>query len=75
MVLTSFGGRKVIIAACRDISHQIERETERLRIEKLEAVQQVAGGIAHEFSQPMQSLVTIAELLSGETVMDHPKQK
>ena len=75
MVLTSFGGNKVIIAACRDISHQIEREKERLRIEKLEAVQQVAGGIAHEFSQPMQSLVTIAELLGGESARDQVKQK
>lgn len=75
MVITSFGGSDVIIAACRDISHQIEDEKERLRIEKLEAVQQVAGGIAHEFSQPMQSLVTIAEILSGNTDVNPEKQR
>lgn len=65
MVTTSFGGRKVIIAACRDISEQMEREAERLRLEKLEAVRQIAGGIAHEVSQPLQGLVTIADLLEN----------
>ncbi len=71
MVATSFGGRKVIISACRDISEQIEREAERVRLEKLEAVRQITGGIAHEVSQPLQGLVTIADLLdSPETPVE-----
>lgn len=63
-VVTSFGDRKVFIIACRDITQQLEMQKEMLRIEKLEAVRQVAGGIAHEFSQPLQGLITIAEILN-----------
>jgi len=71
MIQTSFGGRNVVIATSRDISNQVALEQERLRLEKLEAVQQVAGGIAHEFSQPLQALLTVAELLhSGKMPPD-----
>ncbi len=63
LVITTFGKRKVYIAASRDISHQLEIQRERMRAEKLETVRQVAGGIAHEFSQPLQGLMSIAELL------------
>ncbi len=63
MVMTNFGSRQVVIAATRDISQQITVEQERLRLEKLEAVRQVTGGIAHEFNQPLQGLMTIADIL------------
>lgn len=68
MVITTFGGRDVIVAACRDVSQQLIMETKKLRIEKLEAVRQVAGGIAHEFSQPLQGLVTISEIIGKESI-------
>jgi PAS domain S-box-containing protein len=63
MVVTKFGSRQVVVAATRDISQQIVIEQERLRLEKLEAVRQVTGGIAHEFNQPLQGLMTIADIL------------
>ncbi len=66
MVMTSFGGKQVVIAASRDISAQMERDAERLRLEKLEAVRHITGGIAHEISQPLQGLVTIADLLEDD---------
>lgn len=62
-VMTVFGSRKVFIVASRDISQQLEIQRERVRVEKLETVRQVAGGIAHEFSQPLQGLISIAEIL------------
>ncbi len=63
VVATDFEGRKVFIASCRDISQQKLLENERLRIEKLDTVRKIAGGLAHEFSQPLQGLTTIVDLL------------
>jgi len=62
-VATDFEGRKVFIASCRDISQLRQLEKERLRIEKLDTVRKIAGGLAHEFSQPLQGLTTIVDLL------------
>ena len=62
-VATDFEGRKVFIASCRDISQRRQLENERLRIEKLDTVRKIAGGLAHEFSQPLQGLTTIVDLL------------
>ncbi|MFH0765837.1 MAG: PAS domain S-box protein [Calditrichota bacterium] len=67
-VYTSFGRKKVFVMACRDITQQLEHEQERLHMEKLEAVRQVAGGIAHEFSQPLQGLLTISEIMETATL-------
>ncbi len=66
-VMTTFGSRRVFIVASRDISQQLEIQRERVRIEKLETVRQVAGGIAHEFSQPLQGLISIAEILDDQS--------
>jgi len=63
VVATDFEGRKVYIASCRDTSQQRSLEQERLRTEKLDAARKVAGGLAHEFSQPLQSLMTIVDLI------------
>jgi len=63
LVATDFEGRKVFIASCRDISQQKSLERERLRVEKLDAARKMAGGLAHELSQPLQGLTTIADLL------------
>lgn len=74
MVVTTFGSRQVAIAAIRDISQQIKIEQERLRLEKLEAVRQVTGGIAHEFNQPLQSLMTIAEIIELDKLSPEAQQ-
>jgi len=64
LALTKLAGRSVIIASCRDISDQLEIERERMRIVKLDAVRNIAGGIAHEISQPLQSLVIISDIVT-----------
>jgi len=63
VVATEFEGKKVFIANCRDITQQRALEQERLRVEKLDAARKIAGGLAHEFSQPLQGLTTIVDLL------------
>lgn len=72
-VATDFEGHKVFIASCRDISQQKLLEMERLRLEKLDTVRKIAGGLAHEFSQPLQGLTTIVDLLASPklTIADH----
>ncbi len=64
LALTKLAGRSVIITNCRDISAQLEIEHERMRIIKLDAVRNMAGGIAHEISQPLQSLVIISDIIT-----------
>ncbi len=73
-VATDFEGRKVFIASCRDISQQKVLEIERLRIEKLDAVRKIAGGLAHEFSQPLQGLTTIVDLLGHPGLTIHAQE-
>ena len=47
--------------------HKMEKQLREIELsrkqEKLEAVQQLAGAVAHEFNQPLQSLMIISELL------------
>jgi len=68
MTRTKLSGRNVLISSCRDISQQVELEQERMQIAKLDAVREMAGGIAHEASQPLQSLMSISDILNyGDT--------
>lgn len=64
-VATELSGRRVFIAASRDITHQKLLEQQRLHSQKLEVVRQMAGGLAHELSQPLQALVTIADIIEN----------
>jgi len=75
VVATDFEGRKVYIASSRDVSQQRSLEQERLRVEKLDAARKVAGGLAHEFSQPLQGLTTIVDLLNEPSVSDSVRQE
>jgi PAS domain S-box-containing protein len=57
----SGGGMAVVIV--EDVTARHDSEEERLRIEKLEAVMRLAGGLAHEISQPLAAVSGRAELL------------
>jgi PAS domain S-box-containing protein len=65
-------GLAVVVA--EDVTSEREGDRERLRAEKLEAVMRLAGGLAHEISQPLAAVSGRAELLemalaeSGEGV-------
>jgi PAS domain S-box-containing protein len=72
-VLTEFEGRRVYIVSCRDISQQKILEMERLRLQKIEATRELAGGLAHELSQPLQALITIVDILL-QTSLNPDKQ-
>ncbi len=68
MALAHLSGQIVIISSFRDISEQKEIEKERMRTARLDAVRKIAGAIAHEANQPLQSLMSIADIVSEEDV-------
>ncbi len=61
----TYGGRRVVIAAARDISERKRAEAEQLRAHKLDAIGVLAGGIAHDFNNLLQGVfgfLTVAKL-------------
>jgi len=63
-------GRNVLLAASRNVSDQRQLEEQRVRAQKLDAVRQITGGPPHELSQPLQALVTIAELITRPELIE-----
>ncbi len=57
------GGADMAVVVVADVSEQHSSEMERLRAEKLEAVMRLAGGLAHEISQPLAAVSGRTELL------------
>jgi PAS domain S-box-containing protein len=64
-----FGGQKLVLCVCRDITERKRAEEERLRLEqdlrqaqKLESIGNLAGGIAHDFNNILSSIIGYTEL-------------
>lgn len=62
-------GRRVNVSAVRDISHRIEMEEEKNKLEaqlnqarKMESVGTLAGGIAHDFNNILSAVIGYTEL-------------
>ncbi len=75
-------GRRVHIAAIRDISERIEAEKEHKRLEdqlrqaqKLEAVGTLAGGIAHDFNNLLAPIIGYAEMALLKTPDQGPMRR
>jgi two-component system cell cycle sensor histidine kinase/response regulator CckA len=61
-------GEKLFTVILRDISARRRMEAELLQAQKMEAVGQLAGGIAHEFNNFLGVVLGYSELLSEEAV-------
>lgn len=62
--------KKLVAASVRDITQRKLAEKEIREKEKLSVVFELAGGICHEFSQPLQIITGSCELLNTYTDLD-----
>jgi PAS domain S-box-containing protein len=71
-------GSSMAVVLVEDITERHASERENLRVEKLEAIMRLAGGLAHEISQPLAAVSGRAELLEmaleGEGAADNPPE-
>lgn len=60
-------GQTLIIAIGRDVSNQKLLETELFHAQKMEVVGQLAGGMAHDFSNLLQVILGYADLILDDS--------
>ncbi|NTW07315.1 MAG: PAS domain S-box protein, partial [Syntrophaceae bacterium] len=60
-----------IIGIARDLTERKRAEQERLRLEKLQGVLEMAGAICHEINQPMQIISGYSEMLLANASENH----
>jgi len=76
------GEQALILGVVRDVSEQ-KRSAEALRSlegqlrqsQKLEAVGQLAGGVAHDFNNVLTAITGYADLLLGDLAVEDPKRQ
>lgn len=60
---------------CKDITEQIKREEEMRHTEKMRAIGQLAGGVAHDFNNQLAAIIGFADLISeDENISDISKK-
>ncbi|MBW1641295.1 MAG: response regulator [Deltaproteobacteria bacterium] len=64
--------RNFVLCVARDISERKLAEEERLKVEKLQGVIEMAGAVCHEVNQPLQIISGLADLLSLDTQESDP---
>jgi len=65
---TTIGGEGRVLAVVRDVDERKKIEKELRQSEKLSAIGQLAGGVAHDFNNQLGGILGYAEILRNETV-------
>ena len=73
--LSSFGGQAANIGVCRDISERVELERKNREVEKLGALANLAGSLAHEINNPLTAIKMNLQLFSEQQLPDDARRK
>ena len=60
------------VAAKRDVTNEAALENQLRQAQKMEAIGLLAGGVAHDFNNMLQSVLGFAELARGRVLPNHP---
>jgi two-component system cell cycle sensor histidine kinase/response regulator CckA len=67
-------GERLVLTIGREVTQQRRLEEQLRQAQKLEAIGQLAGGVAHDFNNVLTAILGLCELLGGELDPDAPQQ-
>ncbi len=65
-VIDQEGKLSSIIASCNDITYQLLRDEQMQRVQKLEAIGRLTGGIAHDYNNILSAIIGYTELANDD---------
>lgn len=68
------GERRHFVVSCSDISSRKKQEEQLRRAQKMDAIGQLTGGVAHDFNNMLGVILGYGELLKKRISEDDPKQ-